>query len=167
MDLERIIERVLFASRWLLVPLYLGLAALLILFSIHFVRELTHLFGRALSLDETEIILATLGLIDLVLVAGLVVMVMLAGYENYVSRLDVRETERTISWLGKLDTGTLKLKVAASLVAISAIELLRGFMEVQTLPDDKLLWMTIIHLTFVVSALLLAAMDRLMIREHH
>ncbi|MGO9004912.1 MAG: TIGR00645 family protein [Beijerinckiaceae bacterium] len=167
MDLERIIERVLFASRWLLVPLYLGLAALLIVFSIHFFRELMHLFERALSLGETEIILGTLGLIDLVLVAGLVVMVMLAGYENYVSRLDVRETERTISWLGKLDTGTLKLKVAASLVAISAIQLLRGFMEVETLADDKLLWMTIIHLTFVVSALLLAVMDRLMVREQH
>lgn len=166
-DLERIIERVLFASRWLLVPLYLGLAALLIVFSIHFFRELMHLFERALSLGETEIILGTLGLIDLVLVAGLVVMVMLAGYENYVSRLDVRETERTISWLGKLDTGTLKLKVAASLVAISAIQLLRGFMEVETLADDKLLWMTIIHLTFVVSALLLAVMDRLMVREQH
>jgi uncharacterized protein (TIGR00645 family) len=167
MDLERIIERVLFASRWLLVPLYLGLAALLVVFSIHFFRELMHLFERALSLDATEIILGALGLIDLVLVAGLVVMVMLAGYENYVSRLDVGETERTISWLGKLDTGTLKLKVAASLVAISAVQLLRGFMEVETLPDDKLLWMTIIHLTFVVSALLLAVMDRLMIREHH
>ncbi len=167
MDLERIIERVLFASRWLLVPLYLGLAALLVVFSIHFFRELMHLFERALSLDATEIILGALGLIDLVLVAGLVVMVMLAGYENYVSRLDVRETERTISWLGKLDTGTLKLKVAASLVAISAIQLLRGFMEVETLADDKLLWMTIIHLTFVVSALLLAVMDRLMVREQH
>ena len=166
MDLERIVERTLFASRWLLVPLYLGLAILLVLFSIHFFRELIHLSERALSLGETEMILGALDLIDLTLISGLVVMVMLSGYENFVSRLDIGETEKTISWLGKLDTGTLKLKVAASIVAISAIQLLKGFMEVQSVPNDKLLWMTIIHLTFVVSAVLLTVMDRLMMDGH-
>ena len=167
MDFERIIERTLFAGRWLLVPLYLGLIVLLGMFSIHFFRELVHLYTHALTLAETDIILAALGLIDIVLVAGLVVMVMLSGYENFVSRLDIAETERTISWLGKLDTGTLKLKVAASIVAISAIQLLKGFMEVQTVSDDKLMWMTLIHLTFVVSALLLTVMDRLTAGERH
>ncbi len=166
MDLERIIERTLFASRWLLVPLYLGLAFLLVLFSIHFFRELIPLGERAFVLGETEMILAALDLIDLTLIAGLVVMVMLSGYENFVSRLDIGETEKTISWLGKLDTGTLKLKVAASIVAISAIQLLKGFMEVQSLPSEKLLWMTIIHLTFVVSAVLLTIMDRMMMSGH-
>ncbi len=166
MDVERIIERTLFASRWLLVPLYLGLAVLLLLFAVYFSRELFHLAERAFSIGETEMILGALDLIDLTLIAGLVVMVMLSGYENFVSRLDIGETEKTISWLGKLDTGSLKLKVAASIVAISAIQLLKGFMEITSLANDKLVLMTIIHLTFVVSALLLTVMDRLMGSSH-
>ena len=166
MNLERIVERVLFASRWLLAPLYLGLALLLIVVAIHFFIELLHVAENALSLRETDMILAALSLIDLTLVAGLVVMVMLSGYENFVSRLDIADAEKSISWLGKLDTGSLKLKVAASIVAISAIQLLKGFMEVQDVPNDKLFWMTAIHLTFVVSALLLAVMDRLIGTGH-
>jgi uncharacterized protein (TIGR00645 family) len=162
MDLERIVERVLFASRWLLAPLYLGLAALLVVFAVHFVREIIHLFENILIAKETDAVLGALTMIDLVLIAGLVVMVMLSGYENFISRLDIGATEKTISWLGKLDSGTLKLKVAATIVAISAIQLLKGFMEVETLSNDKLMWLTIIHLTFVVSALLLAVMERIM-----
>src|ERR1700733_10687337 len=143
MDLERIVERVLFASRWLLAPLYLGLAALLVVFAVHFVREIIHLFENILVAKETDAVLGALSMIDLVLIAGLVVMVMLSGYENFISRLDIGATEKTISWLGKLDSGTLKLKVAATIVAISAIQLLKGFMEVETLSNDKLMWMTI------------------------
>lgn len=109
-----------------------------------------------------DVILGALSLIDLALIAGLIVMVMLSGYENFVSRLDLEEAEKAISWLGKLDPGTLKLKVAAYIVAISAIQLLRAYMNVDQVPNDKLLWLTIIHLTFVVSALLLAVMDRMM-----
>ncbi len=139
MDLERIVERVLFASRWLLAPLYLGLGVLLLIFSIHFCIELFHLAEGALALGDTEIILAALNLIDLALVAGLTVMVMLSGYENFVSRLTIVDAEKSISWLGKLDSGNLKLKVAASIVAISAIQLLKGFMEVETLANDKLM----------------------------
>jgi uncharacterized protein (TIGR00645 family) len=162
MDIERLVERVLFASRWLLAPLYLGLAALLVVFAVHFVREIIHLFENILVAKETDAVLGALSMIDLVLIAGLVVMVMLSGYENFISRLDIGATEKTISWLGKLDSGTLKLKVAATIVAISAIQLLKGFMEVETLSNDKLMWLTIIHLTFVVSALLLAVMERIM-----
>jgi uncharacterized protein (TIGR00645 family) len=162
MDIERLVERVLFASRWLLAPLYLGLAALLVVFAVHFAREIIHLFENILIAKETDAVLGALSMIDLVLIAGLVVMVMLSGYENFISRLDIGATEKTISWLGKLDSGTLKLKVAATIVAISAIQLLKGFMEVETLSNDKLMWLTIIHLTFVVSALLLAVMERIM-----
>jgi uncharacterized protein (TIGR00645 family) len=167
MDFERLIERTLFASRWLLVPLYLGLAFLLVLFSIFFFRELFQMGQRALLLTEKDIIVSTLSLVDLALIGGLLVMVMLSSYENFVSRLDIAQTERSISWLGKLDSGTLKLKVAATIVAISAIQLLKDFMEIDSVPDDKLFWMTLIHLTFVVSALLLAVMDRLMINNRH
>jgi uncharacterized protein (TIGR00645 family) len=162
MRIDQLIERTLFASRWLLAPIYLGLAVVLVVFTIEFVRELVHLALEALTITEAELILGTLGLIDVTLIAGLIIMVMLSGYENFISRLDIEEAEKTISWLGKLDAGSLKLKVAAYLVAISAIQLLRSYMDIEKVPNDKLLWLTIIHLTFVVSALLLTAMDRLM-----
>jgi uncharacterized protein (TIGR00645 family) len=166
MRIDRLIERTLFASRWLLVPIYLGLSGLLIIFTIRFVRELAHLALRVPTISEVEVILGALSLIDLSLVAGLIVMIMLSGYENFVSRIDVVEAEKAIAWLGKLDPGTLKLKVAAYLVAISAIQLLKAYMNIDQVPNDKLLWMTLIHLTFVVSAVLLTAMDRMMGMGH-
>ncbi len=160
--MERVLEQILFASRWLLAPLYFGLALVLVLLAALFFRELAHLATAATALREVDVILAALTLIDLALIGGLVVMVMLSGYENFISKLDEAAAGQRIAWLGKLDTGTLKLKVAASIVAISSIQLLKGFMEVDTLPDDKLLWMVVMHLTFVVSALMLAVMERLM-----
>ena len=166
MRIDHLIERTLFASRWLLTPIYLGLAVLLAVFTIRFFRELIVIVWHLSSSDETDILLGALSLIDISLVAGLIVMVMLSGYENFVSRLDVTEAEKAISWLGKLDSGTLKLKVAAYIVAISAIQLLKGYMDITAIPNDKLLWMTVIHLTFVVSALLLTIMDRLMGAGH-
>jgi uncharacterized protein (TIGR00645 family) len=166
MSPERLVERILIAARWLLAPLYVGLALLLVVFVIHFYAELIHLMRDALSVSEVDLVLSTLTLIDLTLIGGLVVMVMLSGYENFVSRLEVNDSERQIAWLGKLDTGTLKLKVSATIVAISAIQLLKGYMEAASVPNDKLMWMTIIHVTFVVSALLLTIMDRLMGAAH-
>ena len=160
--MERVLEQILFASRWLLAPLYFGLSLVLVLLAALFFRELAHLAIAATALREVDVILAALTLIDLALIGGLVVMVMLSGYENFISKLDEAAAGQRIAWLGKLDTGTLKLKVAASIVAISSIQLLKGFMEVDTLPDDKLLWMVVMHLTFVVSALMLAVMERLM-----
>ena len=162
MRIDQLIERTLVASRWLLAPIYLGLAGLLVIFAIRFARELAHLAWEAPTVSGTEVIVGALNLIDLALVAGLIVMVMLSGYENFVSRLDVDEAEKAISWLGKLDAGTLKLKVAAYIVAISAIQLLRAYMNIDQIPNDKLVWLTIIHLTFVVSALLLTVMDRIL-----
>ena len=160
--MERTLEQILFASRWLLAPLYFGLSLVLLLLAALFFRELVHLALAATMLREVDVILAALTLIDLALIGGLVVMVMLSGYENFISKLDQAAAGERIAWLGKLDTGTLKLKVAASIVAISSIQLLKGFMEVNALPDDKLLWMVVMHLTFVVSALMLAVMERLM-----
>ena len=166
MKIDRLIERVLFASRWLLAPIYLGLALMLLIFTIRFFRELMEMAWHLPTSTEAEVLLGALSLIDLALVAGLIVMVMLSGYENFVSRLEVTEAEKAISWLGKLDAGTLKLKIAVYLVAISAIQLLRGYMEITSVANDKLMWMTIIHLTFVVSALLLTVMERLMVGGH-
>ncbi|HEX4110995.1 MAG TPA: TIGR00645 family protein [Stellaceae bacterium] len=159
---ERIVERTLFSARWLLVPLYLGLGVLLIAFSVQLVRELIALAGHALwgSGRDVDLIVATLTLVDLTLVAGLVVMVMLSGYENFVSKLDIGEAQQSVAWLGKLDSGSLKVKVLIAIVTISAVQLLKAFMDIGDYADDKLLWMVVVHLTFVVSAFALAALDR-------
>ena len=159
--MERQFERLLFALRWLLAPLYLGLGLLLVIFAIQFFRELIQIFRSATTLLEVDLVLMALTLIDLTLVASLVVMVMLSGYENFVSKLDVGETEQSLAWLGKLDAGSLKIKVAASIVAISSIYLLKTFMNYESVPNDKLILLIATHLTFVVSALLLAVMDRI------
>jgi uncharacterized protein (TIGR00645 family) len=111
-------------------------------------------------------VLAVLALVDMVLVASLVVMVMFSGYENFVSRIEVEDGGERLGWLGKLDSGTLKLKVAASIVAISSIHLLRAFVNISEVPNDKLLWYVIIHLTFVVSALLMGVLDRMSFAAH-
>ena len=147
--------------RWLLAPLYLGLGLLLIMFALQFFRELIHIFETATSILEVDLILASLTLIDLTLVASLVVMVMLSGYENFVSKLDIGDTEKSLAWLGKLDAGSLKIKVAASIVAISSIHLLKAFMNYEDVATEKLIMLIVTHLTFVISALLLAVMDRI------
>ncbi len=165
--MERQIERILFASRWLLVPLYLGLALFLVALVVAFFREMLHLALTFADVGETQIVLAGLSLVDLVLVASLIVMVMLSGYENFVSRIDLSAADQNLAWLGKLDIGSLKLKLATSIVAISAIFLLRAFLDEAEVSADKLMWLVIIHLTFVVSALLLAIMDRLAAPRHH
>jgi uncharacterized protein (TIGR00645 family) len=167
--MERIIERLFFASRWLLAPIYLGLSAALVVLGIQFFIELIHAFEMVLGFGgvhatEADIVLRLLALVDLAMVAGLIVMVMFSGYENFVSKLDV-ETKGTekLDWLGKLDAGSLKLKVAASIVAISSIHLLSKFMEVgkEGTSSEHLMWYVIIHLTFVVSALLMGVLDRI------
>jgi uncharacterized protein (TIGR00645 family) len=164
--LERLIERVLYASRWLLAPVYLGLSVALAALAVKFFQELWHLLAHLFSLAEADMILTVLAMIDMALVAGLVVMVMFSSYENFVSRLEVHESEDKLDWLGKLDTGTLKLKVAASIVAISSIHLLQAFMNIPQIPNDKLLWYVIIHLTFVVSAVMMGILDRIAFASH-
>ena len=158
--MERLIERGLFYSRWLLVPSYLGLAVSLLFFAVIFLKELATLAANVAEFGEKEAILTALSLIDLALVASLVVMVIISGYENFVSKLDV-DSDDKLSWVGKLDAGTLKLKVASSIVAISSVHLLKAFMNAADTPNDKLLWLVVIHLTFVVSALAMALGDRL------
>ena len=164
--IERTVERLFFASRWLLAPIYLGLSVALVVLGIQFFVELYHAFHLVLAPEhaEADIVLTLLALVDLALVAGLIVMVMFSGYENFVSKLDVSDGEgggEKLDWLGKLDAGTLKLKVAASIVAISSIHLLRKFMEVKDADHGDLMWYVIIHMTFVLSALLMGVLDRI------
>ena len=159
--MERLIERILFASRWLLAPLFLGLAALLVLLVVQFGIEWARLAVHFPGMQEQDVIGGTLTLIDLVLVASLVVMVMLSGYENFVSKIDAAMAGERLSWLMKLDTGSIKVKVLSSIVAISAIDLLKAFFDVETIADDKLMWLVLIHLTFVATAILLTLLDRI------
>jgi uncharacterized protein (TIGR00645 family) len=161
--MERTIEKVIYYSRWLLVPMYLGLAVLLIFLTITFVAEVIRLAPQLAELSEKNAILAALSLIDLTLVGSLVVMVVISGYENFVSRIDLAKEDEKLAWMGKLDSGTLKLKVASSIVAISSVHLLKAFMNVREIPNDKILWLVIIHLTFVVSALLMAVIERYLV----
>lgn len=159
--IERIAERFLYASRWLLAPIYLGLSFGLLVLSIKFFQEIIHVFPLILKTSEADLVLLILSLIDLSLVGGLLVMVMLSGYENFVSSIDIKEGSEKLSWLGKMDAGSLKQKVAASIVAISSIHLLKIFMNVGSIENDKLMWYVLIHLTFVLSAVVMAYVDRI------
>jgi len=158
-SIENAIESAIMAARWLLVVFYLGLGAALIVYAISFVYKFIKIAGNVFELEEGEMILAMLGLIDAALVASLLVMVMISSYENYVSRLENANAE--LSWLGKLDSGSLKIKVASSIVAISSIHLLQVFLNAQQYTDTKIVMFMLLHMTFVVSALLLAFVDRI------
>ncbi len=158
---ERVIENLLYASRWMLAPIYLGLSTGLVLLGIKFFEEVLHAMPSVLALKETELVLLILSLVDMALVGGLLVMVMLSGYENFISSIDTKEGQEKLAWLGKLDSGSLKQKVAASIAAISSIHLLQAFMNAQRISNDKLMWYVIIHLTFVLSALGMAYVDKM------
>ncbi len=159
--LEHTIEAVILASRWLLVIFYLGLAVALLLYALSFGGKLFEFVTKLFVLEETDTILKMLSLIDAALVASLVVMVIISGYENFVSRFDNADGSE-ISWLGKVDAGSLKIKVASTIVAISSIHLLQVFLNAQQYTEIQLMWLTVMHMAFVFSALILAYIDRLM-----
>lgn len=167
--MERAIEKLLFASRWVLAPVYLGMSLALIALGVKFFMEVYHLMHTLVAVTEADLVLRLLALIDLVLVGSLIVMVMFSGYENFVSKIDVKDGGDSLGWLGKLDASSLKLKVAASIVAISSIHLLRAFMGMANTPavdNDKLMWYVIIHLTFVVSAVMMGVLDKMSFASH-
>ncbi|MGB8666239.1 MAG: TIGR00645 family protein, partial [Serratia inhibens] len=138
--MERFIENAMYASRWLLAPVYFGLSLALVALSLKFFQEILHVLPNIFSITEGDLVLTLLSLIDMALVGGLLVMVMFSGYENFVSQLDISEDKEKLSWLGKMDATSLKSKVAASIVAISSIHLLRVFMDAKNVPDNKLMW---------------------------
>ncbi|PAW13724.1 TIGR00645 family protein [Klebsiella pneumoniae] len=147
-------------------PVYFGLSLGLIALTIKFFQEIFHILPHIFSVSESDMILTLLSLVDMTLVGGLLVMVMFSGYENFVSQLDINEGKEKLSWLGKMDATSLKNKVAASIVAISSIHLLRVFMDAKNVPDNKLMWYVIIHLTFVLSAFVMGYLDRLTKVKH-
>jgi uncharacterized protein (TIGR00645 family) len=160
-SIERILERGIFASRWLLAPFYVGLIACIFFLLFHFAVELVHFIPRLPSAIESDVILSVLGLIDLTFTANLVLIVIFSGYENFVSRIEAEDHDRP-DWMTKVDFSGLKQKLMTSIVAISAIQVLKAFMNVERFEDQsKLAWLVGIHLVFVMTMLLLAIGDRL------
>ncbi len=158
--MERLLERLMYSARWIMAPIYLGLSLVLIVLGIKFFQEVFHLFPTIWAMKEVDLILVVLSLIDLVLVGGLIVMVMFSGYENFVSKLDIDEGAEKLSWLGQLDSNSLKNKVSASIVAISSIHLLKVFMNLEKVESDNIKWYMLIHLTFVLSAFAMGTLDK-------
>ena len=163
--MEKMFESLMYRSRWLLAPIYFGLSLAIFALGVKFFIELAHLLTDIVKMSEADMILIVLSLVDIAMVGGLLLMVMMSGYENFVSRLDIAENEEKLSWLGKMDSSSLKAKIAASIVAISSIHLLKKFMAAETIDNDKLLWYVIIHMTFVVSAFAMGFLDILSSRD--
>ncbi|PHY17171.1 TIGR00645 family protein [Caulobacter sp. BP25] len=157
------LERGLFASRWLMAPFYVGLVVALAALIVVFFQELAHELPGLLAMKPEDAILMALTLIDLSLAANLLVIVILSGYENFVSKIDTASHEDRPEWMGTVDFSGLKMKLIASIVAISAIALLKAFLKLtepgQTVDQVRLFWLVMVHLSFVVSGVLLAVMD--------
>lgn len=163
---SQLLERALFASRWLMAPFYVGLVFGLVVLLVKFGQELLHFAGGVFVATESQVILGVLALIDLSLTANLILLVIFSGYENFVSRMDLVDQDERPEWMGKVDFSGLKLKLIASIVAISAIQLLKVFMDLGSVSDRDVQWMTIIHVVFVMSGLFLALADWLTDSAH-
>lgn len=159
--IQSFIERVILYSRFILVVFYVGLAVALAIFAAAFIFKLYGISLKALWMSETELLLSMLMLIDKALTAGLIVMVMLSSYENFVGSFQSDLKEDSPTWLGRLDPGSLKIKVAASIIAISSVHLLQVFMDMKAYSSTEILWKTIIHTVFLLSALALGFLDQL------
>ena len=164
-SLEEGFERGLFASRWLMAPMYFGLVLALAMLTFIFCRELLYYLPQVVTMTSDKSILVVLTLIDLTLAANLLLIVLFSGYENFVSKMDISAEEDKPDWMGTVDFSGLKMKLIASIVAISAIHLLKRFMEIGVPEADaiygnqELMWFVIIHMSFVFSGIILAGMD--------
>jgi uncharacterized protein (TIGR00645 family) len=158
--LEKNLEKGLFASRWFIAPVYVILAISLGIITLKVIQEFIHVVPLMFSMTVREVMLFVLHVVDLALVGNLILMIIFAGYENFVSKISAAEnSEDKPSWMGKVDFSDLKLKLIASIVAISGINLLEIFMDIESVPDREIQWMIIVHLVFIVSGVLLAVMD--------
>jgi uncharacterized protein (TIGR00645 family) len=159
------IPSIIFASRWLQAPLYFGLMAVLAVYVYEFGVSLSHLISNAKNLNETTIMLHALDLIDVVMIANLLIMVIVGGYETFVSRLNLRQHPDNPDWLDEVNAGTLKIKLALALVSISSIHLLRTFIDPGTKDNFNIMWQVIIHISLVLSAIGIAYTDKMMIHK--
>lgn len=162
--IEDWLEKIIFASRWALAPFYLGLALSIVVLLVKFIAEFAHLALIAFTAKESDVVLGVLTLVDLALMGSLLIIVIFSGYENFVSKIDHSGHKDWPDWMGTIDFSGLKLKLLSSIVAISGIQLLKQFMAITTVTPDSertLFWMVVIHITFVVSSVLLALSDRI------
>lgn len=163
-NIERTLEKVIFNSRWILAPFYLGLVLGVFLLFIKFAQELWHLATHVVTASETDVIVGILALVDMSLVGSLLLMILFSGYEIFISKIDTGDHKDRPDWMGKVDFSGLKLKVIGAIVAISAVDLLKSFMDISLTMNDadtnSLKWKVIIHMAFVVSGVLFAIMDK-------
>jgi uncharacterized protein (TIGR00645 family) len=159
--LERRLEMIIFQSRWLLAPLYLGLVCSILLLLAKFLREFLHIIPMVVTGDSGNVIVGVLSLVDIVMIANLLVLITFAGYENFVSVIHTGDHEDRPEWMGHVTFSDLKIKLIGSIVAISGIELLKAFMNLKAYTDGELAWKIGLHLAFVVSGVLFAIMDKL------
>ena len=167
-NIENMFERLLFTSRWLMAPIYLGLVLALVLLLVKFGKELLHLTLNIAGLSGEEVIIGVLSLVDVSLIMNLIIIIIFSGYENFVSKMDeLHSHSDRPEWMGHIGFSDLKLKLIGSIVAISGIELLRAFMNVENMSDRRLAWSVGLHLTFVLSGVLYAVTDRLQSHKQH
>lgn len=163
-NIEHTLEKVIFNSRWILAPFYLGLVLGVFLLFIKFAQELWHLATHVVTASEADVIVGILALVDMSLVGSLLLMIIFSGYEIFISKIDIGDHKDRPDWMGKVDFSGLKLKVIGAIVAISAIDLLKSFMDISVKMNDaeinSLKWKVIIHMAFVVSGVLFAIMDK-------
>ncbi|MFP3506176.1 TIGR00645 family protein [Burkholderia sp. SIMBA_062] len=162
----RPLPALIFMSRWLQVPLYLGLIVAQAVYVFLFLKEVWHLLSHASSLDEVSVMLAVLGLIDVVMISNLLIMVIVGGYETFVSRLGIEGHPDEPEWLDHVNAGVLKVKLSMALISISSIHLLKTFINPDQHTTHAIMWQVIIHVSFLVSALVMAWVDRLTTHTH-
>src|SRR5437868_9786594 len=160
----RPIPLLIFSSRWLQLPLYIGLIIAQGVYVVLFLKELWHLIGHSFDFSEQQIMLVVLGLIDVVMISNLLVMVIVGGYETFVSRLNLEGHRDEPEWLSHVNASVLKIKLATAIIGISSIHLLKTFINADNYTDRVLIAQTAIHITFLLSAMAIAATDRLMAR---
>lgn len=162
----RPLPSIIFMSRWLQVPLYLGLIVAQAVYVVLFLKEVWHLVTSAMKLDETSTMLVVLSLIDVVMISNLLIMVIVGGYETFVSRLGVEGHPDEPEWLDHVNAGVLKVKLSMALISISSIHLLKTFIDPDQRSEHAILWQVLIHLAFLLSAVVMALVDRLTTHTH-
>lgn len=160
--IENSFEKIIFASRWLQAPLYAGLIVGAVLYAYKFIIELIHLCLTINEINETVLMLGVLTLVDITMVANLLIMVIIGGYSNFVSRIDIDKHEDKPDWLQKVDAGTLKIKLAGSLVGVSGIHLLQTFINIKNHDMEHVMWKVIIHVVFLFSSITLAYSEKIL-----
>lgn len=158
---SKLLAFTIFSSRWLQAPLYIGLIVVQCIYLYEFLKELTHLFSDVRKMAEADIMLVALGLIDVVMISNLLIMVIIGGYETFVSRLKMDEHPDSPEWLSHVNANTMKIKLALALIGISSIHLLKTFINVHKIPDREILWQVVIHAIFLLSAFFLAYTSRI------